>query len=73
MNIGSDEEISVKELAEKIITITNSRSRIDFLPALMEGDMTRRKPDITKMKAILDRPLISIEDGLARTLENQMF
>ncbi|MEK6782644.1 MAG: NAD-dependent epimerase/dehydratase family protein [Bacteroidota bacterium] len=73
MNVGSDEEITVKVLASKIIQVTDSASKIVYLPALKEGDMSRRKPDITKMKAILGRPLISLEDGLKRTLNKRMF
>lgn len=73
MNVGNDEELSVIELAQKIIQHTNSRSTIDFLPALKEGDMTRRRPDNSKMKAILGRPLISLEEGLRKTLANRLF
>lgn len=64
LNIGSDAEMSVKDLAALIIKITNSSSEIVFLPALEEGDMTRRKPDISKMKTLLDRDMIKIEEGI---------
>ena len=50
--------------AKKIITTTQSDSRIIHLPALEEGDMTRRLPDISKMLAILDRDLTSLDDGI---------
>lgn len=73
MNVGNDEEVKVKELAEKVIAVTCSSSTIHFLPSLKEGDMTRRKPDISKMMAILDRPLTSLEDGLKKTLARRMF
>jgi nucleoside-diphosphate-sugar epimerase len=73
MNVGNDEEVSVKDLAHKIIALTGSSSKIRFLPALEEGDMTRRKPDNTKMRSILLRPLITLEEGLRRTLEKRMF
>jgi UDP-glucose 4-epimerase len=73
MNVGSDEEISVLELAQKIISLSNSSSTIQFLPALTEGDMARRKPDNSKMKSILARPLTSLEDGIKRTLDKRMF
>jgi len=66
VNIGNDEEISILELAQKIIRITGSKSKIEHLPSLKEGDMTRRKPDITKMKNILNRPLVNIEEGIRR-------
>ena len=73
MNVGNDEELSVKELAQKVIQLTNSQSTIHYLPALKEGDMTRRRPDNSKMKAILGRPLISLEEGLRKTLDNRLF
>jgi UDP-glucose 4-epimerase len=73
MNVGSDDEFSIKELAEKIIQITRSSSTIIFLPALTEGDMTRRRPDISKMKAILNRPLVTLEEGIIKTIEKRMF
>lgn len=63
-NIGSDRETTILELAELIIRQTSSRSKIIFMPALAEGDMTRRKPDITKMKALLKREMISLEEGI---------
>lgn len=71
INIGSDEEITILELAKKIIQITGSKSKIVHLPPLPEGDMTRRKPDNTKMRAILDRPLISLEEGIKKTMANR--
>ncbi|MBV7268537.1 NAD-dependent epimerase/dehydratase family protein [Winogradskyella luteola] len=64
LNVGNDLEISILELAEKIVKITNSKSEIIFLPALKEGDMNRRCPDISKMKALLGRDLISIDEGI---------
>jgi UDP-glucuronate decarboxylase len=73
MNVGNDEETSVKDLAMKVIHATGTKSDIEFLPALKEGDMTRRRPDNAKMKSILNRPLINIDLGLKKTLENKMF
>lgn len=64
INIGSNSEISILELAKLIIKITNSDSSIVHLPALKEGDMTRRMPDISKMKAILGKELIGLEEGI---------
>ena len=73
MNVGSDEETTIMELAEKIISITQSKSKIVYLPALQEGDMTRRKPDITKMRRILGRPLLSLDEGIRKTMDMRMF
>lgn len=69
VNVGNDELTTVMELAEKIITITNSKSKIIKLPPLKEGDMTRRQPDITKMKNALKRPLVALDDGLKSLLK----
>lgn len=69
INIGNDEEISILELAKKIINITGSKSKLIHLDPLKEGDMTRRKPDITQMKRILGRPLTSLEDGVKMTMK----
>lgn len=65
LNIGNDIEISILDLAKKVIAISGSSSEIIHLPALKEGDMTRRCPDITKMKGILNRPLITLDEGIA--------
>ncbi|RME13733.1 MAG: NAD-dependent epimerase/dehydratase family protein [Bacteroidetes bacterium] len=73
INIGHDEMISVLELAQRIIRITNSKSKIVFLPPLKEGDMTRRMPDNSKMKKILNRPLIGLEEGIKKLLANHEF
>lgn len=68
VNIGSDVEMSIKELAEKIIELTGSASSIVHLPALTEGDMTRRKPDTAKMKEILKRDLLGIDEGIYKMI-----
>jgi UDP-glucose 4-epimerase len=64
LNVGNDIEICILELAEKVIEITGSKSEIVFLPSLKEGDMNRRCPDISKMKALLGRDLVTLEDGV---------
>ncbi|MCX8491670.1 MAG: SDR family NAD-dependent epimerase/dehydratase, partial [Cyclobacteriaceae bacterium] len=61
---------TILQLAELIIRLTKSKSKIEFLPALKEGDMTRRQPDNSKMKSILERELISLETGLLKILEH---
>lgn len=71
INIGSDVEVPIKTLAEVIIRITGSSSRILHVPPLPEGDMTRRLPDITKMKKLLRRDPIRIEEGIKCFLEHQ--
>jgi len=64
VNVGSDEEISIKDLAALVKRISGTQSPIAYLPPLKEGDMSRRKPDITKMKTILRRSLTSLEEGV---------
>ncbi len=73
VNIGSDFEISVIDLAKLIIKITNSKSEVIHLPALVEGDMTRRKPDIAKMRALLNRPMTTLEEGIRKTIESGLY
>jgi UDP-glucuronate decarboxylase len=68
VNIGSDRETTIKALAEQIIEITGSSSRIVHLPPLEEGDMTRRMPDVTRMRALLGREPIPLRVGLERIL-----
>lgn len=72
LNVGNDVETSVLELARLIIRLTNSKSEIVHLPPLEEGDMTRRKPDISKMKQLLKRDLISLEEGIERLIRRQL-
>ena len=71
INIGSNIEYTINDLAELIIEITKSKSKIIHLAPLKEGDMTRRKPDITKMKKILKRDLTSLKAGIQILLKNQ--
>lgn len=68
VNIGSDKELTILELARLVIKETDSSSEIIFLPPLEEGDMTRRKPDISKMRKLLNRPMISVEDGVKKII-----
>jgi UDP-glucuronate decarboxylase len=70
INIGSDEEITILDLAKKIIVTTGSSSEIAFLPALAEGDMTRRKPDNSRMLGILGHPLLTVEQGIEKLIRH---
>jgi UDP-glucose 4-epimerase len=69
INIGSDIEISVLELAQTIISVAKSDSQIIHHPALKEGDMLRRCPDVSKMKKILERDLLSLDNGITKLME----
>jgi UDP-glucose 4-epimerase len=70
INIGNDKEKTVLDLAKTIIKITNSTSKIVHLPALEEGDMLRRCPDISKMRKILKRDLLTLEEGVLKLINN---
>ncbi len=70
-NIGSDKIYTIKELVSTILQVTGSTSEVIHLPALKEGDMTRRQPDISKMKGILNRDLLSLEEGIKNLIEAQ--
>lgn len=72
VNVGNDCEVTVSQLAEKIVSITGSKSRIVHVPALPEGDMSRRCPDVSKMLSTLGRPLVSIEEGIRRTINSAL-
>ena len=68
-NIGNPNEITILQLAEKIISLTNSKSSIKFVE-LPEDDPMQRKPDITKANKKLNWfPEVSLEDGLMKTIE----
>jgi UDP-glucose 4-epimerase len=68
-NIGNDYEITILDLARKIIEVSGSKSKIIFLPALKEGDMTRRCPDITVMRQLLNRRLTTLEEGIVKLIQ----
>jgi nucleoside-diphosphate-sugar epimerase len=70
VNIGGEVETTVLELAKLIIRMTKSKSPIVHLPPLEEGDMSRRRPDTSKMKQLLHRDLITLENGLERVISD---
>jgi UDP-glucuronate decarboxylase len=68
INIGNPHEIPVSELAERIIAMTGSTSRIVYLP-LPRDDPMQRCPDISRARALLGwEPTIGLEAGLRRTI-----
>ncbi|MBI2968767.1 MAG: SDR family oxidoreductase [Bacteroidetes bacterium] len=69
VNLGNPEEISIKQFAEEIVSLTGSESRIVFKP-LPEDDPKQRQPDVSRAKQKLGwQPVISRQEGLKRTLE----
>ncbi|MFP3202675.1 MAG: GDP-mannose 4,6-dehydratase [Sulfolobus sp.] len=68
-NVGSDKEVKIIDLAKMILRLTNSNSKIKFLPPRAD-DPPRRAADITKAKKILGwEPKVNLEEGLKRTIE----
>jgi UDP-glucuronate decarboxylase len=69
VNIGNPVEVSVGDLAEKIIKMTGSKSKIIHLP-LPTDDPKQRRPDITLAKSALSwQPVIGLDEGLGKTIE----
>ncbi|MBQ2574332.1 MAG: SDR family oxidoreductase [Bacteroidales bacterium] len=70
VNIGNHCEFTMLDLAQKIIELTGSKSRIEF-HELPEDDPMQRKPDITKASELLNgwKPKIQLEEGLVNTID----
>ena len=69
VNIGNPEEWTILECARKVLAVTDSTSRIVFDP-LPQDDPTRRRPDITKARTLLDwEPKVKLREGLERSLD----
>ena len=73
INIGGAQEYKIIDVAKTIISLTGSSSKIIHLPPLPEGDMTRRMPDNSKMLNILNKQLISLEDGVKMMIDHPDF
>lgn len=69
VNIGNPREFTIKELAESIIEMTGSKSKLIFLP-LPEDDPVRRQPDIRLARKVLKwEPKVHLEEGLKKTID----
>ncbi len=69
INLGNPGEFTMIELAEKVLRLTGSKSKLIHMP-LPQDDPKQRRPDITKAKQYLDwEPTIALEQGLERTIE----
>jgi UDP-glucuronate decarboxylase len=69
-NLGNPDEYTIKELAEKILKLTDSKSEIKYSGSFRKDDPMRRKPDITKAKDVLSwEPKVNVDDGLQKTIE----
>ena len=65
-NVGSDREVLIKDLAEMVKKITGSKSPITYLPPRPE-DPRRRRPDISRIRALGWEPMVKLEEGLKLT------
>jgi len=69
VNLGNPVEFSILQIAEKIIELTNSKSKIIF-KELPSDDPRQRQPDITLARKVLNwEPTIHLEDGLQKTIK----
>jgi len=69
INIGNPGEFTIRELAEIVIELTGSKSKISYMPQI-EDDPMQRKPVIDKARNILGwEPSIQLKEGLIKTIE----
>ena len=69
VNIGNPDEFTIRQLAERVIELTNSTSTLEFRD-LPSDDPTQRKPDISLAKEALDwQPQVKLDQGLIKTIE----
>ena len=69
INIGNPHELTIKEIADTIIRMTGSTSKVIYKP-LPTDDPKQRRPDITRARTLLHwEPKVQLEEGLARTIE----
>ncbi len=69
VNLGNPGEFTIAELAEEVLAMTGSKSKLDFRP-LPSDDPVRRQPDITLAKSKLNwQPTIPLKDGLRKTID----
>jgi UDP-glucuronate decarboxylase len=68
INLGNPGEFTIKELADQVLSLTGSSSRIEYRP-LPQDDPVQRRPDITRARAQLKwEPKVKLEDGLNETI-----
>lgn len=69
VNIGNPHEFTIKQLAEQVVRLTGAKSKIIYKD-LPENDPLKRKPDISRIKSIIDwEPKIELEEGLKETIK----
>ncbi|HLP74885.1 MAG TPA: UDP-glucuronic acid decarboxylase family protein [Bacteroidales bacterium] len=69
VNLGNPVEFTIKSLADLVVRMTGSKSKVVYMP-LPQDDPRQRKPDISLAKKVLDwQPTIPLEEGLEKTIE----
>ncbi len=69
INLGNPGEFTIRQLADEVIKLCNSKSEIEYLP-LPEDDPKQRQPNITRAQTLLGwNPTIALNDGLLKTVE----
>ena len=69
VNIGNPRELTVKQIAELVLKLTGSHSKIEYRPLPVDDPKVRR-PDIRRAKQLLGwEPKVELEDGLRKTIE----
>ena len=69
INLGNDLELSIKDIAKKVIDLSNSKSSIEYLMPVSDDPM-QRKPDLTLAKNIIDwKPKVGIDKGISFTID----
>jgi UDP-glucuronate decarboxylase len=69
VNLGNPDEFTIRELAERVVELSGSRSKIAAARPLPEDDPHRRQPDITLARTRLGwQPTVPLREGLARTI-----
>jgi dTDP-glucose 4,6-dehydratase len=69
VNIGNPHEMTIKEIAETIIRMTGSASKVIYKP-LPTDDPKQRRPDITRAQTLLGwEPKVALNEGLVKTIE----
>jgi UDP-glucuronate decarboxylase len=69
INLGNPGEFSIKQLAEKVVTLVGSGSKLIYKP-LPQDDPTQRQPDIAQAKAVLGwEPKVTLDEGLPKAVE----
>jgi len=69
LNLGNPHEVTMAELAERVLRLAGSKSKIEFKP-LPQDDPRQRCPDIAKAKGLLGwQPSVGLDDGLKRTID----